>query len=29
MTVADLWLQPDVLEAAKADFGQHVTAKAP
>jgi metal-dependent amidase/aminoacylase/carboxypeptidase family protein len=29
MTVADLWLQPDVLEAAKAEFAERVTAKAP
>jgi len=29
MTVADLWLQPDVLEAAKAEFAERVTAKSP
>jgi amidohydrolase len=29
MTVADLWLQPGVLDAAKAEFAERVTAKAP
>jgi hypothetical protein len=29
MTVADLWLQPGVLDAAKAEFADRVTSKAP